>query len=209
VITDDAVLSVSDEAIGLVLETRASESNAAALALYLEVSGEHDGVYTYDMWFEVAADAGPSDVLQRFGDLALVVTAASVERVRGASLELGPDGLGIANPNTPARPVGAAPAAPLSDLSSPIELAVLEILESEINPQIASHGGRADLVAVDEDGIAYVRLSGGCQGCGLAEVTLSQGIAVAIQDAVPEIAQVVDVTAHSDGTNPYFEAAKK
>jgi Fe/S biogenesis protein NfuA len=209
VITDDAVLSVTDEAVALIVETRASEPNADQLALYLEVSGEAAGAYTYDMWFETAADAGASDVLQRFGDLTLVITAASVEKVRGASLEQGPEGLGIANPNTPPHPVGFAPAAPASDLSSPVELAVLEILEAEINPQIASHGGRADLVAVDEDGIAYVRLSGGCQGCGLAEVTLSQGIAVAIQEAVPEIAQVVDVTDHADGTNPYFEAAKK
>jgi Fe/S biogenesis protein NfuA len=93
-------------------------------------------------------------------------------------------------------------------LSSPIEQAVLEVLENEVNPQIAMHGGRADLVAVDE-GVAYLRLSGGCQGCGLAEVTLTQGIAVAIREAVPQIIEVVDVTAHGEGSNPYFEAAKK
>jgi Fe/S biogenesis protein NfuA len=70
------------------------------------------------------------------------------------------------------------------------------------------HGGRADLVAV-EDGTAFLRLSGGCQGCGMAAVTLSQGISVAIQEAIPEITEIVDVTAHEDGSNPYFEAAKK
>jgi Fe/S biogenesis protein NfuA len=82
------------------------------------------------------------------------------------------------------------------------------ILDEEINPQIAAHGGRADLVAVD-DNVAYLRLSGGCQGCGMASVTLSQGIEVAILDAVPEIEKVVDVTDHASGTNPYFESAKK
>ncbi len=60
-----------------------------------------------------------------------------------------------------------------------------------------------------EDGAAFLRLSGGCAGCGMATVTLSQGIEVAIRDAVPEIARVVDVTDHSSGTNPYYEAAKK
>jgi Fe/S biogenesis protein NfuA len=94
------------------------------------------------------------------------------------------------------------------DLSDPIAQRVIAVLEEIVNPQIAAHGGRADLVAVDE-GIAYLRLGGGCQGCGLAQVTLSQGISVAIKEEVPEILDVVDVTAHDSGTNPYYEAAKK
>ena len=84
----------------------------------------------------------------------------------------------------------------------------MKVLEEQINPAIAAHGGWAELVAV-EDGVAYLRLQGGCQGCGLATVTLSQGIEVAILDTVPEITSVVDVTDHASGTNPYFEAAKK
>jgi len=64
------------------------------------------------------------------------------------------------------------------------------------------------VVAVEAP-IAYLRMGGGCQGCGLAAVTLSQGIEVAILDAVPEISEVVDVTDHAAGSNPYYEAAKK
>jgi Fe/S biogenesis protein NfuA len=82
------------------------------------------------------------------------------------------------------------------------------VLDHQINPSIALHGGHAELVAVEED-TAYLRLSGGCAGCGMAAVTLSQGIEVAIFDAVPEIRRVVDVTDHASGTNPYYEAAKK
>ena len=81
------------------------------------------------------------------------------------------------------------------------------MLDEQITPAIAGHGGRAELVAV-EDGIAYLRLGGGCQGCGMATVTLSQGIEVAILDAVPELTGVVDVTDHASGTNPFFESAK-
>src|SRR5215210_7507290 len=73
---------------------------------------------------------------------------------------------------------------------------------------IAAHGGRAELVAV-EQGTAYLRLGGGCQGCAMATVTLSQGIERAIIEAVAEITNVVDVIDHQSGTNPYFEAAKK
>jgi Fe/S biogenesis protein NfuA len=84
----------------------------------------------------------------------------------------------------------------------------MKILAEEINPAIASHGGVAQLVSVDE-GIAYLRLGGGCQGCGMAAVTLGQGIKVAILEGVPAIRDVVDVTDHAAGANPYFEQAKK
>jgi Fe-S cluster biogenesis protein NfuA len=72
-------------------------------------------------------------------------------------------------------------------------------LRSDLDPE---------LVAVEE-GTAYLRLSGGCQGCGMASVTLSQGIEVVLKESVPEITKVVDVTDHASGTNPYFESAKK
>jgi Fe/S biogenesis protein NfuA len=85
---------------------------------------------------------------------------------------------------------------------------LLQVLDAQINPSIASHGGRAELVAVEE-GTAYLRLSGGCQGCGMASVTLTQGIEVVIKESIPEIVNVVDVTDHASGTNPYFESAKK
>ena len=99
-------------------------------------------------------------------------------------------------------------AGPLPDLTGDVAQRVAQVLEAQINPSIASHGGRADLVAVEAD-VAYLRLSGGCAGCGMAAVTLSQGIEVAITQSVPEIARVVDVTDHASGTNPYYEPAKK
>jgi Fe/S biogenesis protein NfuA len=83
---------------------------------------------------------------------------------------------------------------------------VSQVLEQHINPAIAMHGGMAQLVGVEGD-IAYVRLGGGCQGCGLAGVTLDQGIEQAIVAAVPEISSVVDVTDHASGENPYYEPA--
>jgi Fe/S biogenesis protein NfuA len=206
---DDPVLELTDEATAFIIDSRTAEENADRLALFLEVSGEANGAFTYDMWFEDAQDAGPADALMHFGALPVVVSASSIPRLRGATLEIGEAGLAIRNPNAPRAPEHTHLEIPESDLSSPIEQAVLAILNDEVNPQIASHGGRADLVAVDDAGIAYVRLSGGCQGCGMAQVTLSQGISVAIQEAVPAITEVVDVTAHAEGANPYFESQKK
>ena len=68
------------------------------------------------------------------------------------------------------------------------------------------HGGMARLAGVEGD-TAYVRLGGGCQGCGMATVTLDQGIESAILAAVPEVKRVVDVTDHAAGESPYYEPA--
>ena len=81
------------------------------------------------------------------------------------------------------------------------------MLEDRLNPAIAAHGGRVDLVAVD-DSIAYVRLSGGCQGCGMASVTLKQGVEVMIRQQFPQIESVVDTTDHAGGENPYYQPSK-
>jgi len=80
---------------------------------------------------------------------------------------------------------------------------ISHILQYEINPRIASHGGAVELVDVD-DGTLYVRMSGGCQGCSASAATLRMGVERMVRDAVPEISTVVDVTDHSAGTNPYF-----
>jgi Fe/S biogenesis protein NfuA len=204
------VLTVTPAARGVVLDARAQEAGAERLALWVEVTGSHDGAYTYDIYFQSTADAGGGDVVEEDDELLVVVPEASVARLVGARLDWsdeGDGGLVILNPNTPPR---AQPQAdqPQGDLSGELAQRVLAVLEEQVNPSIAMHGGRADLVAV-EDSVAYVRLSGGCQGCGLATVTLSQGIEVALRDVVPEISSVVDVTDHASGTNPYYEPAKK
>lgn len=203
------LLAVTEAALDAVLAARAGEDGGERLALFIEVSGAENGAYTYDIWFEASADASPRDRLEAHGELLVVVPEQSVPRLQGATLDAGPEGLVIVNPNSPPPAPGAELPESYGDLSGPLAAAVLQVLEQDVNPQIAMHGGRADLVGVDEDAVAYLRLSGGCQGCGLAQVTLSQGISVAIQEAVPEISRIVDVTAHGAGTNPYFESAKK
>ena len=202
----EPTVNVSDAARAKVMEIRATEQEPEKLGLWIEVSGVSGASYTYDMWFQAVDEAGPNEVVQRLGDLALVLAQASVDKLQGATLDLSPDGgMVMVNPNSPSPHMAARPA---GDLSGDVAQRVVQILEQQINPAIASHGGFAELVAVEDD-TAYLRLSGGCQGCGLASVTLTQGIEVAIRESVPEIVNVVDVTDHASGTNPYFEAAKK
>ena len=81
------------------------------------------------------------------------------------------------------------------------------VLESEINPQIASHGGRVALEQVTAAGEVVLRFGGGCQGCGQADVTLKHGIEKTLMQRVPEITAVRDVTDHASGSNPYFKRA--
>jgi Fe-S cluster biogenesis protein NfuA len=85
---------------------------------------------------------------------------------------------------------------------------VEEILEREINPRIAAHGGRVDVKEV-KDGVAYLTMSGGCQGCTAAAMTLRSGVESAILSRVPEIAEIVDVTNHGAGDHPYYKSGQE
>jgi Fe/S biogenesis protein NfuA len=207
----EPILTITEVARQKVLRVRAAEPEPEKLALWLEVSGVANGKFKYDMYFQPTDYAGPTDVVQVHDDLSVVIPAFSVDKVRGATLDVAGDpvegGLVLDNPNSPSPAVGAAHRPP-PDLSGDVAQRVFQVLEQQINPSIAAHGGNAQLVAVEGD-TAYLRLSGGCQGCGMATVTLSQGIEVAIRESVPEITRVVDVTDHASGANPYFEAAKK
>ncbi len=93
------------------------------------------------------------------------------------------------------------------DWNDPEAVAVHELLEERINPAVAGHGGHISLIDV-KDHAAYIRLEGGCQGCGMADVTLKQGVEQAIKEAVPTITAVLDVTDHGGGTNPYYQPDK-
>ena len=85
---------------------------------------------------------------------------------------------------------------------------VADLFESQVNPMVARHGGRVELIDV-QDAVVMVRMAGGCQGCGMADVTLRQGIETMLQQHAPEVKGIVDITDHTAGSNPYFAAAKK
>jgi len=207
--TPESFLAISDEAREKVLGFREQAEEPGRQAMWVEITGTEGNEYRYDMYLKPLDEAGPYDAIVTHGDLSIVVPGESFDTVRGTTIEWSSDlmagGLRLEGLPTPSPAVGSRPPA---DLSGDVAQRVMQILEQQINPSIAAHGGRADLVAV-EDSAAYLRLSGGCQGCGMASVTLTQGIEVAIKDAVPEIGSVVDVTDHASGENPYFEAAKK
>ena len=207
---ESAMREAVDEARGEVVEQE-QEPDPGTLALWIEVRGVQAGSFVYDLYFQAASDADERDARHTQGDFEVIVPAASVERLRGARLEWseeGEGGLVLVNPNAPT-PEEAAPGVPPEVLAQGINgsLArrVVAVLEQSVNPAIASHGGRADLVALNEDdGTAYLRLSGGCQGCAMSQMTLRQGIETALLEEVPELTKILDVTDHGSGENPFY-----
>lgn len=85
---------------------------------------------------------------------------------------------------------------------------VNDLFEQQVNPMVARHGGRVELIDV-QDAVVLLRMGGGCQGCGMASVTLRQGIEGMLTEHIPEVKGIVDITDHASGNNPYFASAKK
>jgi Fe/S biogenesis protein NfuA len=203
------VVTIAPEARHVVREAMSQEPDPDRLALWLEVRGVQHAQFVYDLYFQAAADAAEEDWVVDDGEITVVVPEPSVDRLRGARLEWsseGEGGLVLVNPNAPEPEELGVPAEVMAaGLDGPLGSRVRAVLDQAVNPSIASHGGRADLVAIDESGgVAYLRLSGGCQGCAMSRMTLTQGIEAALREEVPDLTRVVDVTDHAGGDNPYY-----
>ena len=205
----DQVLSISDKALTRIHDIISEEADGDELALELRIIGLSGGQVSYDLAMIGLKDISRTDHREEHGGLTVVIPADSVEKVTGSTLDESRDllkpGLVLNNPNGPSPRIITD--GPSPELTGPVEQKVSQVLDHQINPSIAAHGGVAELVAV-EGGTVYLRLGGGCQGCGMASVTLSQGIEHAIKEAIPEITAVIDVTDHASGQNPYYEASK-
>ena len=200
------VLTVTDAARREILDMRRIETDPDTLALRVEVVGATGTEFTYDLTFEPVDKIGEGDELDVSGDLPVIVPAESVDDLAGATLDhIEPTGLIIRNPNRPRPKVVTHEEL---ELVGTVDEKITMLLEVEINPSLAMHGGYAELQRVEGD-TAYVIMGGGCQGCGLAQLTLTEGIKAQIENRIPEIREVVDVTDHASGDNPFYEASAK
>ena len=191
-VTSD-MLSISPKAREMLdqFAEQADESNE--MLLRVEIVGRGPNGFQYDLQFVSSDDRKDDDVELELEEMRVLVAARSVQYLEGATIDyketLMGGGFSFDNPN------------PLwvDELSK----AVAEIIASEVNPVVASHGGHVDLIGVD-DGKAIIAFGGGCQGCGMVDVTLKQGVEVMIKDNVPGVSEVVDATDHTAGTNPFY-----
>jgi len=174
-----------------------AQQGRAGLMLRAAVAGRGPGGFQYRLGFVGDEERRADDQATDAGGFTLLVDADSVPNLDGASIDYvdGPQGSGfkIDNPNPLWRDEAAR--------------AVQAVLDQDINPAVAAHGGWVTLLEV-KDNVAYIQLGGGCQGCGMVDVTLKQGIEVRIREAVPAIREIIDSTDHAGGKNPYYQPAK-
>jgi Fe/S biogenesis protein NfuA len=185
------MITFSDSARGRLVEMLKAEGQEG-WAIRIRVKGRDNDTYVYDFRSVEVADRSAGDEVVDSGDFLVYVDPASAKRLNGASVDLSVAEMGrfvVENPN------------PVWQNETADKVAMLIV--DKVNPAVAIHSGRVSLVDFNED-IAYIVMQGGCQGCGLATVTLRQGIERLILDEVPAVKSVVDVTAHDEGETPFF-----
>ena len=200
---DGLVLTVTDAAMSKVLEIRNGEDSPEETALRVMIVGTRGVEFDYDLSLEDIADAPDDALVYETGELTIIIPADSVEDMRGSTLDIPSNpmqgGLVIRNPN---RPPVLAPED--IELTGTIEEKVKQLLDKSINPALAAHGGFASLVKVENDTEVHVLMGGGCQGCSMSAMTLTEGIKTSIMDMIPEVTEVIDATDHTAGENPFY-----
>jgi len=197
---NDTIVEITDSALEMIRDLRASESDAESLGLRLAIASAPGEDFRYDLSFEEFLTAAFTDEVRTIGDIKVIVPADSVEFLQGAVLDHNEaQGLVIRNPNRPAAPM-------IEGLTSDDELSaeVEAVLASDVNPALAGHGGFVTYVGHDGEGMAYLTMGGGCHGCSMSKATMLDGVQTMLVEAVPAITGVRDLTDHSTGSNPYY-----
>ena len=190
-------------AAGDQIRTFIAEDEGADLSVRVAIPNPSPVSPEYELSLIDEADKQPDDKIFQTEGFAVVIDRESAKIIEGTTIDwvetLEGSGFKFDNPNI--KPLGSQP------LTGPLPERVQQVLDERINPGVATHGGTISLVDV-RDNVVYLRMGGGCQGCGMASVTLTQGIRQVLQEAVPEIVDIQDVTDHASGSDPYFSSAK-
>lgn len=178
----------------------ASDGDLTALRITLEGS---PGKPEFALTLVEASEAKEDESRVAVDGLTVLVDPAQTSTLEGATIDfvehVNESGFEVRLDagSEDSKPRVGSPTGPMADR-------IKKVLDEQINPAIASHGGFIDLVEVDGTEV-YLEMSGGCQGCAMSRMTLRQGVERMVRQAVPEITEIHDVTDHSSGENPYFE----
>ena len=198
------MITFTDEAKEQVLAViRQQQGRKPALRIQATTNGTAE--FQYSMQLITSDQQSPEDLVLDSGEFPVVLDPRSAANLKGATVDFEDkilkSGFKFRNPNKPEVPMLGE--GPREDLTGPAAERVQRLLDTEINPAIAAHGGQVHLLGVRGTKV-YLSFGGGCHGCGMADVTLKEGIETRIKEVVPEIAEVVDTTDHSTGENPYY-----
>jgi Fe/S biogenesis protein NfuA len=196
---DEHIVSVTDEAVQQLIELRDAEPEGDRLGVRIEILSDEGPDFTYDLSFQVVTKSDITDVVRTTGGLKVIVPAKDVVNLEGATLDYELDGLVLRNPNRP-KPIQIGTLTIDDGLADQIRF----VVDSEVNPALAAHGGYVTFVGHDGEGRAYLTMGGGCHGCSMSRMTMLQGVETMIKGAVPGIERVIDATDHSTGENPYY-----
>ena len=179
---------------GAVRKVRQALQGRGDIGVRLTVTREA-GEFKYKFDYVAPGKIDPNDFVLPCGDYTFFINWESEALIRGSTIDYASTGLAqawvIDNPN------------PAWDTELAREIA--KVFNETINPGLAEHGGQIKLVGLKEN-IVYVEMSGGCQGCAMADKTLHHGVIRILSEKFPQITGLVDVTDHSAGTNPFFTA---
>jgi Fe/S biogenesis protein NfuA len=177
-------------------------STAQGLRLTVKHAGTRNQTYGLSLVEKSALDV--NDVVVTVDGIRVFLEKHNIAFVDGATIDFlpGPNGSGF-KIESPYKPTAVE--IPTNPPTGPMADAVLKVIREQVIPSVASHGGYVSLVDIRDD-VVFVRFGGGCQGCGMADVTLKQGVATMIKKAVPGVKDVLDITDHANGANPYYQA---
>jgi Fe/S biogenesis protein NfuA len=207
-IRTEQVLDISPTAsdkIAELIRTRGKPGLAVRVAIRGTLPG---GGYQTEFKFQDRATAAETDIIQPSGEFDFIFAPDVAEKIQGSKVDFDEKRYSSGfNIEYPPRPVGPPDAR--HDWTDPLAIKVQTVIDEYINPGVAGHGGWVVLRDVKAQSV-FVEMGGGCQGCGLSAVTLRQGIEKAIKQAVPEVGEIIDITEHGEGENPYYseEAAQ-
>ena len=194
---DPTFIDISDEAKSYILE-KIDSKGGENQGIEIIIDAKTDRKANYNIHFVDLSDTNSENISIDFENFQIFVSLEGVPYLEGTEIKINEDQELVAfNPNMS-----------ITKLSGTVEEQIQHVLDEEVNPMVASHGGVVSLLEV-KDSSAYLEFGGGCQGCGMIDVTLKQGVEVMIQEHIPEIEAIYDVTDHAEGKNPYYQPSAK
>ena len=182
------------------VRTFMDQSEGELGALRIALAGGSPVAPVFDLTLVSPDEEADEDIRVDGGGFTVLVDPESIGRLENAQVDfverVNETGFEV-TPAPPAAPAISRPTGPLAEK-------VQEILDQQVNPSIAAHGGAILLAGVEGTEI-YMQMTGGCQGCAMSRMTLRQGVERMIRQALPEVTAIHDVTDHAAGENPYFQ----
>jgi Fe/S biogenesis protein NfuA len=189
---DNSFFNISLDARGYLLKEKIE-------LLHLIIEIKTDSKANYSIALPNPKDYPLDTISIDFSKWGIVVAKEAIPYLEGTEIRMNEEGDAIEAFN---------PSMSLKELSGSVEERIQFVLDEEVNPMVAEHGGSVSLLEIKDQNL-YLEFGGSCVGCGMVDVTLKQGIEEMFKTQVPEIEAIYDITDHADGTNPYYQASEK